>query len=291
MRSLSLAFLLAPILVAQTPAPAPVAPVRLKQVQVSPAASVSQTLGITTLKIDYFRPAVRGRAIWGEVVPFDAIWRAGANEATMFTFSDPVKINGKDLPAGSYGFFVIPGKESWTLILNRKAKQWGAYDYKAEEDVLRLDVKPQATSHREYLQYDLQVVSPTRLRVDLLWEKLAAGFEVDIDVPGLYWKHLEETLAKAPSTDWVPWFQAANYCFQQKVHPEKAMGWVDASLKAQETYRNLELKARLLERAGQTAQALPYLDKAVAAATAAKTPKAYLDGLEKTRQEWQPKGK
>ncbi len=291
MRTSFFVFLVAPALVAQAPAPAPVPPVRLKQVQVSPAASVSQTLGITTLKIDYFRPAVRGRAIWGDVVPFDAVWRAGANEATVFTFSDPVKINGKDLPAGSYGFFVIPGKESWTLILNRKAKQWGAYDYKAEEDALRFEVKPQASGHQEYLQYDLQVASPTRLRVDLRWEKKTAGFDVDIDVPGLYWKHLEETLAKAPATDWVPWFQAANYCFQQKLHPGKAMAWIDASLKAQETYRNLELKARLLSAEGQQPQASAFLDKAIAAATAAKTPKAYLDGLEKTRQEWQPQAK
>lgn len=291
MRAPFLALFLAPALLAQAPSPAPMPPVRLKQVQLSPAASVSQTLGITTLKIDYFRPAVRGRAIWGEVVPFDAVWRAGANEATVFTFSDPVKINGKDLPAGSYGFFVLPGKDSWTLILNRKAKQWGAYEYKAEEDALRFEVKPQTSGHQEYLQYDLQVASPTRLRVDLRWEKKVAGFDVDIDVPGLYWKHLEESLAKAPATDWVPWYQAANYCFQQKLHPEKAMGWIDASLKAQETYRNLELKARLLDAAGQRPQALPILDKAIAAATAAKTPKAYLDGLEKTRQEWQPKAK
>jgi len=289
MRTLSLALLLAPALLAQAPAPVP--PVRLKPMQASPAASVSQTLGITSLKIDYYRPAVKGRAIWGELVPFGQVWRAGANEATIFTFSDPVKIQGKELAAGSYGFFAIPGKEGWTLILNRKAKQWGAYEYKAEEDALRFEVKPQAAVHQEYLEYDLQIASPERLRVDLRWEKVSVPFEVEIDVKGLYWKHLEETLAKAPTTDWVPWFQAANYCFQQKLQLDKAMGWVDASLKAQETYRNLELKARLLEQSGKRAEGLPFLEKAITAATAAKTPREYLEGLEKTRQEWTAKGK
>jgi hypothetical protein len=289
MRSLALALILAPALLAQAPALVP--PVRLKPLQVSPAASVSQTLGISTVKVDYYRPAVKGRAIWGELVPFGKVWRAGANEATVITFSDPVKIGGKDLPAGSYGFFVLPGKETWTLILNKKAKQWGSYEYKAEEDVLRFEVKPQAAAHQEYLQYDLQVASPERLHVALRWEKVAVGFDIDFDVKGLYWKHMEETLAKAPTTDGVPWFQAANYCFQQNLHLDKAMGWVDASLKAQEGHRNLELKARLLQKAGKTAEALPYLEKAIIAAIAAKTPKEYLDGLAKTRQEWNAKGK
>ena len=282
----ALAFLLSTALLAQAPVPAP-APVRLKAMQVSPAASVSQTLGISTVKIDYYRPAVKGRPIWGELVPFGEVWRAGANDATIITFSDPVKINGKELAAGSYGFFVLPTKDSWALILNKKAKQWGAYEYKAEEDVLRLEVKPQSASHQESLQYDLQIVSPDRVRVELRWEKLAAAFEVEFDVKGLYWKHLEETLAKAPTTDWVPWFQAANYCLQQNVQLDKAMGWIDVSLKAQATYRNQEVKARLLQKTGKTPEALPFLDKAIESAVAAKTPKAYLDGLEKTKKEWQ----
>ena len=280
------ALFLSTALMAQAPVP-----VRLKPLQVSPAASVSQTLGITTVKIDYGRPAVKGRRIWGELVPFGQVWRAGANEATVFTFSDPVKINGQEVAAGSYGFFALPGRESWALILNRKAKQWGAYDYKPEEDVLRMAVKPQSAPHQEYLQYDLQVVSPERLRVTLRWESLTVGFDVDIDVKTLYWKHLEENLAKAPATDWVPWYQAANYCFQQNIQPEKAMAWIDASLKAQATYRNQELKAKLLHKAGNTQGAMPFLEKAIGAATAAKTPKEYLDGLEKTRREWMPPAK
>ncbi len=284
--ALLLPLFMAPALVAQAPAP-----VRLRPLQVSPAASVSQTLGLTTVRLEYSRPAVKGRAIWGSLVPFGQVWRAGANDATVLSFSDPVKIQGRDLAAGSYGFFVLPAKEGWTLILNRQAKQWGAYQYRPEDDVLRFEVKPQAAPHQEYLLYELQIASPERLHVELRWEKLAAGFDIEIDVKGLYWKHLEETLAQAPTTDWVPWFQAANYCFQQKVQLDKAMGWIDASLKAQETHRNLELKARLLDLAGRTPEALPFLARAIPLAEAAKAPKEYLEALEKTRQEWTAKAK
>lgn len=272
---------------AQAPATAPAAPpVRLKPYQLSPFATATQALGLSTVKVDYYRPAVKGRKVWGELVPFGQPWRAGANDATVITFSDPVKVNGKDLAAGSYAFFAIPGPEVWTLVFNTQAKQWGAYNYKADQDALRVEVKPTAISHQEWLAYAVEPVRADALRVELRWEKLAVAFEAAFDTKGLYWKHLEETLAKAPATDWVPWFQAANYCHQENIQPEKAMAWADASLKAQETYRNAELKARLLHKAGKASEAIPFLDKAIALAAAAKTPAEYQAGLAKLKGEW-----
>jgi hypothetical protein len=260
----------------------------LKALQVSPGATVTQELGISSLRIDYHRPAVKTRAIWGDLVPYGKVWRAGANEATLFTFSDPVKIAGREMPAGSYAFFVIPEKASWTLIFNRQGKQWGAYNYKPEQDALRFEVKPWAIPQQEYLQFDVSVKTPEQLFVELRWEKLAAGFEVDIDVKGIYWKYLEETLAKASASKWQPWFQGARYCLEQGIQPGKAMQWIDASLKAEENHRNLECKARLLQKAGKTAEALATLDRAIEAARA-KAPKDYVAGLEKTREEWKGK--
>ena len=142
MRSLLLPALLTLPFAASLAAQDKPAPVRLTPLRVSPACSVSQELGISKIEVTFARPAVKGRKIWGDVVPYGKVWRAGANSATVFTFSHAVKVAGRDLPAGSYGFFVIPNEKSWTLILNRKAKQWGAYEYKAEEDVLRWDVTP-----------------------------------------------------------------------------------------------------------------------------------------------------
>jgi len=258
---------------------------QLKSPQPSPAASVTQELGISTFRIEYHRPAVKGRAIWGGLVPYGQIWRAGANEATVLTFSDPVKIAGQVVPAGSYALFAIPGKEQWTLVLNRQGKQWGAYNYKADQDVLRIEAKPAATPHQEYLQYDLQVESPDRLRVDLRWEKLSVGFAMEVDTKAVYWKYLEENLAKASPANWQPWFQGARYCLEQGIEPVKAMAWIETSLKAEENARNLECKARLLEKAGKTAEALGVLDRAIALSRG-KAPQEVLAGLEATREAW-----
>ena len=261
----------------------------VKPLQESPAATVTQDLGNSTVKIDYHRPSVKGRKIWGELVPFGEVWRTGANEATIFTFSDPVTVAGHALAAGSYAFFAIPGAEAWTLIFNKQAKQWGAYSYKAAEDALRFQVKPAAASFQEALGYSIQVAAPDKLRVELGWEKLSVGFDVAIDVRGLYWAYLERTLATAKADEWVPFYQGANYCLTNNLHLDKGMEWIDRSIQAKVTYRNQEVKARFLDKTGKTKEAMPYLQKAVELAVAAKTPKEYLDGLEKTRTEWAKK--
>ena len=138
-----------------------------KKVRVSPKAAVIQTVGFTEVRIDYNRPGVKGRVIWGGLVPYDKVWRAGANEATKFTFSTDVKINDKTLKAGSYSFFVIPTKESWTLIFNKVADQWGAFEYNEAEDVLRFEVTPEKGSMQEWLAYTITKTSDNSAVVSL----------------------------------------------------------------------------------------------------------------------------
>lgn len=262
----------------------------VKPYQPSPGASLTQTLGSSTVKIDYYRPGVKGRKIWGDLVPFGEVWRTGANNATVITFSDPVKIAGKDLPAGSYAFFAIPGPKAWTLIFNRNTRQWGAYDYKASEDALRVEATPEPlAAPEEYLQYSIHMTSLEALRVELAWEKLSVGFDVALDTPGIYWAYLEKTLAGAKPDEHVPFLQGARYCLSTGTHLDKGMEWIDRSIKAKETYSNLETKARLLRKAGKTPEALAVLQKATDLAVAAKTPKEYLDGLAKTKAEWSAK--
>ncbi len=259
----------------------------VKPYQPSPGASITQTVGSSTVKIDYSRPGVKGRTIWGGLVPFGEVWRTGANNATVITFSDPVKVDGKDLAAGSYAFFAIPGPKTWTLIFNRNAKQWGAYDHKASEDALRVEATPVALAQpEEYLNYSIHLKSLEALRVELAWEKVSVGFDVTLDTPGLYWAYLEKTLAGAGAGEHVPFLQGARYCLNNNVHLDKGMEWIDRSLKAKEVYSNLETKARLLEKAGRKAEALTTLQKAIDLATAAKTPQEYLDGLAKTKAAW-----
>lgn len=134
----------------------------------SPRDSVSGTIGKAHVSINYGSPSVKGRTIWGDLVPYNKIWRAGANEATRFSTDQALTVEGKNLPAGTYGFFVIPGEKEWTIIFNKDAKQWGAYEYKEKNDVLRVTVKPvKSASMNERLVYKINANG-----ISLNWENL-----------------------------------------------------------------------------------------------------------------------
>jgi hypothetical protein len=155
-----------------------------EEVRISPKATVKQTIGFTDVKIEYSRPGVKGRKIWSGLVPFNAVWRAGANEATKITFSTDIKINGKKLKAGSYGFFTIPTKDKWTLIFNKLADQWGAFEYNDVEDALRIEVDPEIQDKcwQEWLAYTITKTSDKTAVVRLEWEKLKVPFTVEVEI-------------------------------------------------------------------------------------------------------------
>jgi hypothetical protein len=151
-----------------------------QEVRVSPKAEIMQQIGLTDVTILYGRPGVKERTIWGKLVPYDAVWRAGANEATKITFSTDVYIGGKLLKKGSYSFFAIPGKTDWTLIFNKVADQWGAFEYNESEDALRIKVKPEKGSMQEWLTYTITRTSDTTAIVRLEWEKLKIPFKIEV---------------------------------------------------------------------------------------------------------------
>ncbi len=130
-------------------------------------------IGGVEITVEYGRPNVKGRKIWGGLEAYDKVWRTGADEATTISFSADVTIGDRKLPAGTYGLFTIPGKDEWVIIFNNVADQWGAYEYDAGKDALRVLAKPQATEHVETLEFVIEGSS-----VVLRWEKLAVGFEV-----------------------------------------------------------------------------------------------------------------
>jgi hypothetical protein len=150
-----------------------------KKPRISPKAGVSQIIGTTEVKISYSRPGVKGRKIWGELVPYNKVWRAGADEATKFTFANDVKINGKKIPAGSYSFFVIPSNGEWTLILNKVADQWGAFEYNENKDLIRFKVSPQKNGYQEWLSYSFSGMSTGMAYIDLSWEYLKVSLKVE----------------------------------------------------------------------------------------------------------------
>ena len=259
--------------------------VRLTPLRVSPACTVSQEIGISKVGISFARPAVKGRKIWGDLVPFGQVWRAGANSATVITFSHAAKVAGKDVPAGSYGFFVIPGEKAWTLILNKKPNQWGAYEYKKEDDVMRWAATPQAGPFLEYLDYRVIPMDTGHATLELGWENLRVTFPVAFDTRAIYWAHLEASLKEAPDTDWIPWYQAAKYCQEQGIEPQKAMALIEKSLKIGESFWNHETAARIYKDAKHLPEARVHLQKAIELSKA-NAPKEYTENLEKELSNW-----
>jgi hypothetical protein len=230
----------------------------------SPNASVTQTVGVTDITIKYSRPGVKGREIWGKVVPYGEVWRTGANENTTIKFSTPVKVEGHELPAGVYGVQTIPTQGDWTLIFSKDADEWGAFSYKPEHDALRVQIKPQpAPELRERMGFDFEDVTDDSARVVLSWEKLRVPFTVEVDTPKLV-----EAKAKA-AVRWQTPYQAAAYCIQNNVCQDDASRWLDASIAIQENYQNLRAKAMLLAKRNDPAAAT-YAQKALAAAKTAQ---------------------
>jgi hypothetical protein len=255
--------------------------------QPSPAATVSGTIGITTVAISYHQPGVKGRQIWGELVPYGALWRLGANDATTISFSDAVKVAGHDVPAGTYALFAIPGKESWTLVLNRKAQQWGAYFADPKEDQLRFDVRPAAGDATEWMTFGIVPTGATSARVDWAWEKLRFSFPVEVEVSRLVWAGVEKALTEAKPDDWQTPLQAARWARQDHRRLDEAIVWLDRSIAIRQSFWNYELKALLLHDAGKTAEATPLMEKAIELSKKGGPPKEYTEGLEKTLASWQ----
>lgn len=151
-----------------------------QNVRVSPLASVSQTIGeATEITIQYSRPGVKGRTIWGDLVKYGEVWRTGANEATSINFSQDVLVEGQALPAGRYSFHTIPGESSWTLIFNKQAEQWGSYNYNQEMDALRLTVTPQSGGAQEWMGFSFQELAGTSAVAVLSWDKLRVPFKIE----------------------------------------------------------------------------------------------------------------
>ncbi len=165
---------------AQTEAPsAPEMPVRAaNEVRPSPNAGITQAIGTTEIQITYGRPAVKGRDVFGGLEPYDSVWRAGANEATVFRTTRDVTINGEPLPAGVYGFFAIPEPDEWTLIFNRTASQWGAFDYDEEADALRVTATPESGPHQEWLDYSFENLSDSSATAVLHWATTRVPFTI-----------------------------------------------------------------------------------------------------------------
>jgi hypothetical protein len=253
--------------------------------RVSQKASVMQTVGLTDVTIMYNRPGVKGRVIWGGLVPYDKVWRTGANEATTITLSQAVKINGQPLPAGTYSFHTIPGKTSWTLIFNKTAEQWGSYDYDATKDALRIQVTPVTGPNQEWMAFSFSDVSTDSATVELAWEKLRVPFKIEADTKTQAMASIDKALS-GEVKDWEDPYSAASYAFNSNLGNADALKWIDQSISLKETYWNLRLKAAILEKDGKRKEAIALGEKAIEVGKQAKDDAGEISKTEKQVAEW-----
>jgi tetratricopeptide (TPR) repeat protein len=233
---------------------------------------------------------VKGRRIWGGLVPYGQVWRTGANDATTISFSTAVKVAGHEVPAGKYAFFAIPRKGRWTLILNKEADQWGAFNYKQDQDLLRFDVRPRKGDQEEWLEYSLDLKRRDTAMATLAWAKVEVSFPISADVDAIYQAYLVDEEKKADASEDPKrartYLAAAKYWINRNEHLDEASALLDKAGKITESFWTYEWKARLLRKQGRTQEALPLLDKAREMAPAAGAPKEYVEGLVKLRAEW-----
>ncbi len=230
-------------------------------------AVLTQRIGITDITINYHRPLVNGRKIWGDLVPYGQVWRAGANENTTIAFSDPVRIEGQPLDKGVYGLHMIPGENQWTVIFSRASTSWGSFTYKQAEDALRVTVKPQPSDMHNALTYDFDQLTPTSAVVELEWEKLAVPFKLDVDVNKIVAENLPVQLRGLAQYTWEGWDDAANYLLANKYDLDQALKYEDQSIQVEKRYDNQMTRSNILEALGQHQEADAARKQALAVAS------------------------
>ena len=226
-------------------------------------ARIMQRIGITDITINYHRPLANGRQIWGKVVPYGPVWRAGANENTTITFSDPVTIEGQSLDKGTYGLHMIPGENQWTVIFSKSSNAWGSFSYKQDEDALRVTVKPQAAELHDALAYDFDDVKPDSTMVTLRWDKTAVPFKVAVNVNDIVTASIRRQVYGLNQFYWEGWDDAAGYFLANKINLDEALKDEDKSIEAEERFDNLLSKSRILEALGRKDDATTFRAKAL----------------------------
>jgi hypothetical protein len=252
----------------------------------SPSAKVSQVIGLTEVTVDYSSPAAKGRPIWGTLVPYDQMWRTGANSATKITFSKDVTFGGKPVPAGTYALMTIPSKGAWTVILNKKLDQSGtARDYKADQDFVRFQVQAKPAPHRERLAFLFSDFTDDKGSLDLEWDKLRVSIPIKVSTEEQALANIKKTL---DGTSWTYAF-AARYTAETKKDFDTALKYIDQSISLKEDWFNTWIKATIVAGMGKTKDAIALGEKAYGLGQKAEF--FFLEAeVKKTLAEWKKKG-
>ena len=254
--ALSLATLTSQAQTLKTPAP-------------STSQSIKQAFGLGDITIDYSRPSAKGRAIFGDVVPFGKMWRTGANAATKITFSDDVQVEGKAVKAGSYAIYTIPNKDSWEVILYSDLTMGGnTSNFKAENEVIRVMVKPMMLSNAvETFTIDVADVTATTATLEFIWEKTSVPVKITTEIDSKVMKTIESTMA----VDSRPYFQAATYYYENGKDLNQALVWINKAVEQNpKAFWVVMMKARIELKLNDSKAAIASGEKTVAMATEAK---------------------
>jgi len=223
----------------------------------SPNATITQTVGVSHITIDYSCPGVKDRIIWGELVPFGKIWRTGANEVTSITFDDPVEINGNTLEAGTYGIHTLPGEKEWQIIFSGDTEVDAGSQFDEKKEVLRINVVPEEAPFLERMAFTFTNTTDNKTTANLLWEKLRVSFDLSVDTEELMLKKSREMLSWGPST------QAATYCLSNDVNLDEGFRWIKASVLLDEVYWNTRILAQYQNKLGMKSEAISTMEKAI----------------------------
>lgn len=220
----------------------------------SPACTLKQRVGLTDIQVDYSRPGVKDRTIFGGIVPYSQVWRTGANQATRLTFSTPVKLEGHEIPAGTYALFTIPGEDEWTIIINKNAKQWGAFQYNEKEDVVRFKVRPVALADTRIETFTIEFnhIRDESAVLNLVWDQTVIPIRLEVDVAGKLVPQIEAALAKPGKKSDGFYFQAATFYYDHNLDLKQALDWVNTGLadNPRIAFEMFHLKAQILAKQG-----------------------------------------
>jgi tetratricopeptide (TPR) repeat protein len=236
--------------------------VELKLPTLSQRSIITQRVGLTDITINYCRPLVGGRTLWGKEIAYGQVWRAGANENTTIAFTDDVSVEGHALPAGTYGLHMIPAADQWTVIFSKNSTSWGSFSYDEKEDALRVTVKPQSGNFQEALEYTFDDVKPDSAAATLRWAKMVVPFHVSVDVNAIVYRSIQNQLRNTGGFTWAGYDEAANWLLDTNENLDQALKWEDRSILAEERFENDLNKSDILAAMGKKEEAAALKAKA-----------------------------
>ena len=242
----------------------------------SPACTLKQRVGLTDIEITYSRPSVKGRQIFGGLLPYGEVWRAGANAATKVVFSTAVKLNGADVPAGTYALFAIPGQEEWTIIISKAPQQWGAFSYSPTNDLVRVQARPRTLSAPiETFVIEFNNIRDQSATLNLAWENTLVPVKLEVDVAGTLLPQIDAAMAAGGNKSANLYYSSALFYYENGLDVNKALPWANEAVKINTNapYMML-LKARILAKLGHKEEAVAAAKKSSELGVKADGPKS-----------------